>query len=140
MTSQWARAVPVPADCAQARSHVATASRFLKDSMVEGISNEMRYGALYDSARNAITGVLAAAGIRITDDRGGHAETIREVRNHLGAEHATSLQRLNAALKKRNQMQYHNANIAVAEADALEQDAIALAKAALEFVNERCPG
>lgn len=89
--------------------------------------------------RNAIAGVLAAEGLRVTDGRGSHALAISEAARILGGPHAATMATANVSRNTRNKVAYQNQAVGASQVTSVTTAASAVVAAATAHVDGKCP-
>ena len=128
----------IPADCdqvgrliQQARNHQQSAAR-----VVDG---ESAYILLYSAVHKVLAAALLADGYRVGAGERGHVVLIQSVKERLGAEHATTLTRIDRGRRKRNKVAYESEAVSKGELDALSSNVADTFKAVSAYIKERVP-
>jgi hypothetical protein len=120
--------------------HLDSAGRFLQSADVPGLHPEAQLVLLYDSARNAATAVLLAAGRQVGDGRGSHLLAIREAGRLLGDKHRATISKLDAIRAVRNRAEYDAQPASTSQVAAARLVAAEMVAAGTDYVTTNCPG
>ncbi len=135
-----ARIRNVPADCQGALTHLDSAARFLRSADAVGLDPEAQLVLLYDSARNASTAVLLAAGRQVSEGRGSHVLAVREAGRLLGDKHRATISKLDTLRALRKRAEYEAQPASTSQVAAAHLVAVEMMAAATANVTATCPG
>jgi hypothetical protein len=129
----------VPRDCVAARARLASAERFAESAAIPGLHPEASSVLYYDSARNALSAVLAVAGVQVVEGRGAYAVTIREAGRLLDPGARTDIIAIDSARVARNRTEYDAQPVGQHQVAAIRLATLAILVSCRSHVNRGCP-